>query len=116
MVLRSRRPVAQASKARMRKMAEMRIKKQMAGKGILGELAKIVGPLVLKEGVKIGSALIRKKIAKKGKKKGKKKSKGGALRPTGSIAPARRRVAPMPRPRPKPKGAGKKKKGGRHKY
>ncbi len=114
MVLHSKRPVAQAANARMRKKAEMRIRKQMMGSGIISELAKIIGPLVLKEGVKIGSALVQKKIA--GKKK-KKKKKGGALRPTGSIAPARRRVAPMPRPRARPKGAGKRKKSsGRHKY
>ena len=81
------------------------------GKGVLGELAKIIGPIVLKEGISIGSALIKKKIAGK-------KRKGKGLRPTGARAPARRRIAPMPRPRPRPKvGRGKKKKkGGRRKY
>ncbi len=126
MPLRSKRPVHQASHARMRKVAEMRIKKQMAGKGILGELAKIIGPLVLKEGVKIGSALVQKRISRKPKntiagKKKKKGKKGKGLRPAGARAPARRRVAPMPRPAPRPKttagrGRYKKKKGGRSKY
>ena len=121
MPLKSKRPVAQASNARMRKVAEMRIKKQMMGKGILGELAKIIGPLVLKEGVKIGSALVQKHIAKKSKRsKGSSSGrKGKGLRPAGARAPARRRVAPMPRPAPRPRvGAGrhKKKKGGRKKY
>lgn len=116
MVLKSRRPVAQASQARMRKIAEMRIKKQMKGSGIFSEIAKIVGPLVLKEGVKIGSALLQKKIQKK---KGKGKKRGGALRPAGARAPMRRRTAPMPRSVPRPKagtGKKKKKKGGRYKY
>lgn len=117
MVLRSRRPIAQASNARMRKLAEMRIRKQMKGRGIVSELAKIFGPLIIKEGIKIGSAVVQKKIAGK-----KKKKKGGALRPTGSRAPARRRVAPRSAPvraakrSQQPKGAGRKKKGGRHKY
>ncbi len=112
MVLRSRRPVSGASRARMQKLAEHRIKKQMMGKGILSELAKIIGPLVLKESVKIGSALVQKKIAGKSKKK---KKKGGALRPAGARAPARRRTAPMPRVLPHKVGKGKKK-GGRKKY
>ena len=118
MPLRSKRPVSQASRARMRKVAEHRIRKQMMGKGILGELAKIIGPLVLKEGVKIGSALVQKKIASKSKKKRKK---GKGLRPAGARAPARRRVAPMPRAIPRPRatagrGRHKKRRGGRAKY
>ncbi len=112
MPLKGRRPIAQASRARMRKVAEHRIKKQMIGKGVMSELAKILGPLVLKEGVKIGSALVQRKI------KAKKKKRGGALRPAGARAPAHRRTAPMPRAIPRPKvGKGRhKKRGGRRKY
>lgn len=98
MVLKSKRPVSSASNARMRRIAEMRIKKQMSGTGIATEIAKIIGPIVLKEGVKIVSQLAQKKIRKK---------KGGALRPAGARPPARRSVAPLPR-KPKRAGMGKK--------
>lgn len=112
MVLKSKRPVSGASRARMQKLAEHRIKKQMQGKGIISELAKMLGPIIIKEGAKIGASLIHKSIA--GKKK--KKKKGGALRPAGARAPARRRIAPRPRSLPHKVGKGKKKKGGRRKY
>lgn len=114
MPLKSKRPVSGASRARMQKVAEHRIKKQMQGKGIGSALAKMLGPIILKEAVSIGSALVKKKIA--GKPKKKKKKKGGALRPAGARAPARRRTAPIPRVLPHKVGKGKKKKSGRKKY
>ncbi len=86
MVLHGRRPVAQASRARLRKKAELRVRKQLKGSGVMSSLAKMIGPLLIKEAVKIGSTLVRKKISKKPKRKRRKK--GGALRPAGARAPA----------------------------
>lgn len=95
MVLRGKRPVSQASAARMQRVAMNKIQKKMKGNGLATDLAKIVGPPLLKEAIKIGSAIAQKQISKP-----KKRKRGKGLRPAGAMPSGRRKTAPqMPRPR-----------------